>query len=284
MVKARPRLSPLTVSKVARFPRCPHPQTCPLCLAARPWLDLVNRRLGLWLPMTMSSRRCKQLTQMAPGASITGPMSSDWRNASHGIMGGSILLLRAAAGRSAVEPARAARRRSRLAPATKWCWQPTTTAANSSQRPRPLGLSQSLLLMSAPATGISIQPVQLEDALAPEDAGHHRLASARRPGADMHAVMEIARNRGVGVIEDARSGAGARNQGLQARMAGTWGDLGILSFGGRFEATNCGTRRRSSRTAADLHQRFLRVLAHRGNFWFILYRNSQAADPAPPVG
>jgi perosamine synthetase len=45
----------------------------------------------------------------------------------------------------------------------------------------------------------------------------------------MREVMEIAAAHGVSVIEDAAQAPGARVQG---RSAGTWGDVGILSFGG----------------------------------------------------
>lgn len=45
----------------------------------------------------------------------------------------------------------------------------------------------------------------------------------------MREVMEIARWHGVAVIEDAAQAPGARVQG---RVAGSWGDVGMLSFGG----------------------------------------------------
>jgi dTDP-4-amino-4,6-dideoxygalactose transaminase len=45
----------------------------------------------------------------------------------------------------------------------------------------------------------------------------------------MRAVMELAHAHGVGVVEDAAQAAGAVVQGQQA---GTWGDVGTLSFGG----------------------------------------------------
>jgi perosamine synthetase len=45
----------------------------------------------------------------------------------------------------------------------------------------------------------------------------------------MREVMETARRHGIAVIEDAAQTPGARVQG---RVAGTWGDVGILSFGG----------------------------------------------------
>jgi len=45
----------------------------------------------------------------------------------------------------------------------------------------------------------------------------------------MREVMALAEQHGIAVIEDAAQVPGARVQG---RMAGTWGDVGILSFGG----------------------------------------------------
>jgi dTDP-4-amino-4,6-dideoxygalactose transaminase len=45
----------------------------------------------------------------------------------------------------------------------------------------------------------------------------------------MRAVMELARPRGIGVIEDSCQSPGAVVQG---KPAGTWGDVGVLSFGG----------------------------------------------------
>jgi perosamine synthetase len=47
--------------------------------------------------------------------------------------------------------------------------------------------------------------------------------------ADMSAIAQFCRERGVAVIEDACQSPGAEVQG---RMAGTWGDVGVLSFGG----------------------------------------------------
>lgn len=45
----------------------------------------------------------------------------------------------------------------------------------------------------------------------------------------MAQLMELCRTRGIPVIEDAAQAPGASVQG---RLAGTWGDIGILSFGG----------------------------------------------------
>ncbi len=45
----------------------------------------------------------------------------------------------------------------------------------------------------------------------------------------MREIMELAGRFGVAVIEDAAQTPGAR---IQGRLAGTWGDVGVLSFGG----------------------------------------------------
>jgi dTDP-4-amino-4,6-dideoxygalactose transaminase len=45
----------------------------------------------------------------------------------------------------------------------------------------------------------------------------------------MREVMEFAHSKGLAVIEDAAQAPGAM---IQGRMAGTWGDAGVLSFGG----------------------------------------------------
>ena len=45
----------------------------------------------------------------------------------------------------------------------------------------------------------------------------------------MREVMEVARHKGLHVIEDAAQMPGAL---IQGRKAGTWGDVGVLSFGG----------------------------------------------------
>lgn len=47
--------------------------------------------------------------------------------------------------------------------------------------------------------------------------------------ADMQTIVAICRERGVRVVEDACQAPGGLVQG---RMAGTWGDVGVLSFGG----------------------------------------------------
>src|SRR6185312_16077629 len=46
---------------------------------------------------------------------------------------------------------------------------------------------------------------------------------------DMPAVMALTRKHGIGVVEDAAQAPGATVEG---KPAGTWGDVGTLSFGG----------------------------------------------------
>lgn len=54
--------------------------------------------------------------------------------------------------------------------------------------------------------------------------------------ADMDAILEVARHRNIRVVEDAAQGVGVRFRG---RHAGTFGDLGVLSFYGNKTIT-CG--------------------------------------------
>jgi dTDP-4-amino-4,6-dideoxygalactose transaminase len=78
--------------------------------------------------------------------------------------------------------------------------------------------------------------------------------------APMREVMETAARHRLRVIEDAAQAPGACVQG---RKAGTWGDVGILSFGG--SKLLCAGRGGALLSRhADVHQR-LRVLLHRGN-------------------
>jgi perosamine synthetase len=76
----------------------------------------------------------------------------------------------------------------------------------------------------------------------------------------MREVMEIATERGLRVIEDAAQAPGAVVQG---RKAGTWGDVGILSFGGS-KLLTAGRGGAFLTRHADLFQR-ARLWIHRGN-------------------
>jgi perosamine synthetase len=75
----------------------------------------------------------------------------------------------------------------------------------------------------------------------------------------MRDVVEIARRHGLKVIEDAAQAIGAAVQG---KRAGTWGDVGILSFGGS-KLLSAGRGGALLTPHADLHQR-LRLLLRRG--------------------
>jgi dTDP-4-amino-4,6-dideoxygalactose transaminase len=76
----------------------------------------------------------------------------------------------------------------------------------------------------------------------------------------MRQLTELAAARGVRVIEDAAQCPGARVQG---RPAGTWGDVGVLSFGGS-KLLTAGRGGAILTGHADVAQR-ARVLLHRGN-------------------
>lgn len=76
----------------------------------------------------------------------------------------------------------------------------------------------------------------------------------------MRQVMEIAAGHHVSVIEDAAQQPGAVVQG---RKAGTWGDVGILSFGGS-KLLSAGRGGALLTRHAAVHQR-ARTFQHRGN-------------------
>jgi perosamine synthetase len=76
----------------------------------------------------------------------------------------------------------------------------------------------------------------------------------------MAEVTAIAKERGVQVLEDAAQVPGAVVQG---RRAGTWGDIGVLSFGGS-KLLTAGRGGAMLTNRADVNQR-LRLLLQRGN-------------------
>ncbi|MBY0521804.1 MAG: aminotransferase class I/II-fold pyridoxal phosphate-dependent enzyme [Gemmataceae bacterium] len=76
----------------------------------------------------------------------------------------------------------------------------------------------------------------------------------------MREVMAIAEARGLRVIEDAAQSPGAT---IQGRKAGTWGDVGILSFGGS-KLLTAGRGGALLTRHADAHQR-ARTWQNRGN-------------------
>ena len=95
--------------------------------------------------------------------------------------------------------------------------------------------------------------------------------------ADMRAICRLAAERGLAVVEDACQATGAD---LQGRCAGTWGDVGVLSFGGSKLLTagrgGCLLTRRE-----DVFQR-VKVFCERGNHAFPL-SELQAAVLLPQI-
>jgi len=74
----------------------------------------------------------------------------------------------------------------------------------------------------------NLDPAQLEAAIGP--ATKAVIATHLHGGiVPMAPVMDIARRHGLGVVEDAAQAPGAVVEG---RQAGSWGDVGVLSFGG----------------------------------------------------
>jgi dTDP-4-amino-4,6-dideoxygalactose transaminase len=104
-----------------------------------------------------------------------------------------------------------------------------------------------------PNTG-NMDPGRLAEAITP--ATKVILVSHLHGGlVPMREVMELARARGITVIEDAAQCPGAMVQG---RRAGTWGDAGVLSFGGSKLLT-------AGRGGAILTAK--RTLAQRARIW-----------------
>lgn len=88
----------------------------------------------------------------------------------------------------------------------------------------------------------------------------------------MRRLMEIAASRGIAVIEDACQAPGAI---IDGRRAGTWGDTGVLSFGGS-KLLTAGRGGAVLTRSAEVHQR-IKVFAERGNDAFALSELQAAA-------
>ena len=81
----------------------------------------------------------------------------------------------------------------------------------------------------------------------------------------MHTIMELAKAADLSVIEDAAQMPGAVVDG---RKAGTWGDIGILSFGGS-KLLSAG-RGGALLTSNPVNFQRMKLHCHRGNHAFAL--------------
>lgn len=92
--------------------------------------------------------------------------------------------------------------------------------------------------------------------------------------ADMRRLCELARQRGLAVVEDACQVPGATVQG---KVAGTHGDVGVLSFGGS-KLLTAGRGGAIVTHRADVHQR-AKIFSQRGNQAFPLSELQAAVLP-----
>lgn len=83
--------------------------------------------------------------------------------------------------------------------------------------------------------------------------------------AEMPKIMQLARERNWAVVEDACQQPGAV---LEGRAVGSWGDVGVLSFGGS-KLLTAGRGGAVLTSDAQIHQR-MKVFAERGNWAFPL--------------
>jgi dTDP-4-amino-4,6-dideoxygalactose transaminase len=105
----------------------------------------------------------------------------------------------------------------------------------------------------------NLDPAQIAPAVSP--ASKALIVSHLHGGlVPMREVMEIAATHGLRVIEDAAQAPGAEVQG---RPAATWGDVGVLSFGGS-KLLSAGRGGALLTRDAGIHQR-ARLANHRGN-------------------
>jgi dTDP-4-amino-4,6-dideoxygalactose transaminase len=114
---------------------------------------------------------------------------------------------------------------------------------------------------------------QIEDALGPQTRAV--VASHLHGGlVNVRDLMEMARRKGIAVVEDACQASGAM---IHGRMAGTWGDVGVLSFGGS-KLLTAGRGGVLLTPREDVIQR-LKVFSDRGNVAFPLSELQAAVLP-----
>ncbi len=120
------------------------------------------------------------------------------------------------------------------------------------------------VLIDLAAGSWCLDVAQIEDALGPNTKA---ILASHLHGtlADMPAIMDIARRRGLFVVEDACQMHGGMVAG---KPAGSWGDAGVLSFGGS-KLITAGRGGAVLTSCADVLQR-IKVFADRGNETFPL--------------
>jgi dTDP-4-amino-4,6-dideoxygalactose transaminase len=118
------------------------------------------------------------------------------------------------------------------------------------------------VLIDVAAGSWTIDLNQFESGIGPQTKG---LIVSHLHGtlADMPAIMEIARRRGLFVVEDACQMHGGS---IAGKPAGSWGDAGILSFGGS-KLVTAGRGGAVLSSQADVQQR-MTIYAERGNETF----------------
>src|SRR5579883_3133238 len=122
-----------------------------------------------------------------------------------------------------------------------------------------------------------LDPAKLEAALSPQTKAI--ICSHLHGGlVPMREVMAIARKHGIGVVEDAAQAPGATVEG---KPAGTWGDVGTLSFGGS-KLLTAGRGGTLLFNDAQLHQR-AKTWLHRGVQQWAPLSELQAAALRPQV-
>lgn len=122
-----------------------------------------------------------------------------------------------------------------------------------------VALGATPVLVDVLAANCNLDPGQLAGAISPRTKAI--VASHLQGGVvDMPRVMSIARAAGIPVIEDACQSPAAHVHG---RIAGTWGDVGVLSFGGS-KLVSAG-RGGAIVTANDEIAQRIRLASQRGN-------------------
>jgi dTDP-4-amino-4,6-dideoxygalactose transaminase len=133
------------------------------------------------------------------------------------------------------------------------------------------------VLVDVSPANATILPEQIDAAISP--ATKAIIATHLHGGlAPMSRIVEVARQRGVRVIEDAAQASGATVEG---KPAGSWGDVGVMSFGGS-KLLTAGRGGALVTRHAELHQR-ARVILSRGIQQWGALSELQAAALVPPV-